>query len=132
MGASRVALVCALAALARPTCAAVDAEVMRVIDDIRVSTQLRPLSPNHPEARKHSRPVQVQARRSDGVVAQVKRLLGRLRWVMTAVVSYRLVMRTLDRFLPIPEDDDTDALDYVDFEKFLYEPAPFTADAGKL
>jgi hypothetical protein len=74
----------------------------------------------------------VQTRRSDGVIAQTKRLLGRLRWVMTLVVSYRLIMRSLDRFLPIPEDDDTDALDYVDFEKFLYEPTQFSADAVKL
>lgn len=128
---SRLAL-CALAALARPTCgASMDAEVMRVIDDLRVDVQLRPLSPDHPDARTRSRPAQVQARRSDGVVARAKRLLGRLRWVMTVVVSYRLVMRTLDRFLPIPEDDDTDALDYVDFEKFLYEPT-FAPDAVKL
>jgi hypothetical protein len=130
---SRVALVCALAsALARPTHASVDAEVMRVIDDLRVNVELRPLSPNHPDARKRSRPAPVQTRRSDGVIAQTKRLLGRLRWVMTLVVSYRLIMRSLDRFLPIPEDDDTDALDYVDFEKFLYEPTQFSADAVKL
>jgi hypothetical protein len=135
MGTSVVlwAIACILAVC--PLEAAPDAETLSVIGDLRASMKLRPLSPSHPDARARHRKARMQERsNSDGIFAQARRLFRRLRWVMIATISYRLIMRTLDRFLPIPEDDETDALDYVDFEKFLYEdtPTPFPGDIAKL
>lgn len=49
---------------------------------------------------------------------------------MAVVATYRLAMRALNRFLPIPEDDDMDALDYLDFERHLYAQEPWSHRAA--
>lgn len=114
-------------ALLSSQCAAaeVDADTLQVIDEARLCMRLTPLSPSHPSARRRSKGVPAEPRERKGLIAHVRRLLSQLRWVMSVIVAYRLLKRSLDRFLPIPEDDETDALDYVDFEKFLYEEEKF-------
>ncbi|KAJ1627162.1 hypothetical protein T492DRAFT_1027120 [Pavlovales sp. CCMP2436] len=114
--------------------AEVQPETMRLIDDLRVSVQLRPLAPTRRGERARGPRAVASGEKRNGPLAAVRRLFGRLRWVMTVVITVRLLLRTLDRFLPIPEDDYTDALDYVDFEKFLYDDVPthFPGEVVKL
>ncbi|KAG8467780.1 hypothetical protein KFE25_006832 [Diacronema lutheri] len=124
--ASRVVLatLAAAALVVRATAAVaeVDADTLRVIDETRACMRLRPLSSGHASARGRKKGVHVEeASDGRGLVGHVRRVFARLRWAVGVIVAYRLLKRTLDRFLPIPEDDETDALDYVDFEKFLYE-----------
>lgn len=131
----RCSIFAALALVAHAAAAEVDAETLRVIDDVRTCVRLRPLALGHPHARGRSKRAKVDPQQErSGPIAHVRRLFGRLRWAMGIIVAYRLFKRALDRFLPIPEDDETDALDYVDFEKFLYEetPTPFPGQIAML
>lgn len=129
--ASLVALLALTGLTAHPARAAVargevDDGTQCVIDALRERMALEPLATaDSPRAKRTAR--QAAARSAWKPSFRPLRLLGRLRLAMVIIAAYRLVMRALDRFLPIPEDDDTDALDYVDFERYLYEPSPMGA-----